>query len=227
MDNNTTSKVASTENVAFDPTNLRAARKSLRYTQQEVADLLDIHRTYYVLVEKGYKNPSAKLRHLIDTFVAKSAQQPVRRPTIDLHGGVKEVGRLMRAVQSVPVISWASAGRGKDFDDLDAQLDEQVSSDCRDTNAFAIILEGDSMEPSFFAGDRVVFMPNSEPRNGDAVLARLNDGGVLFKRYLCTGPEGTRIRLTSENPNYSPIELKRADFRFIYPAYEVKRLLRR
>ena len=227
MDDNATPRVESTENVGFNATILRNARKSLRYTQQEVADLLDIHRTYYVLVEKGYKIPSAKLRHLMETFVAKASQQSPRRPSIDLRGGVKEEPRVTKLFQPVPVISWATAGTGKDFEDLDVQLDEQVSSECRDPNAFALILEGDSMEGRFFAGDRVIFLPNSEPRNGDAVLARLADGGVLFKWYHCTGPEGTRIRLTSENPNYSPIELNRADFRFIYPAYEVKRLMRR
>jgi SOS-response transcriptional repressor LexA len=83
------------------------------------------------------------------------------------------------------------------------------------------------MEHKFYAGDRVVFAPNSEPRNGDAVIARLQDGRVMFKYFFRTGPEGARVKLASENPNYGPLEFERSDFVFIYPAWEVKRRLRR
>jgi phage repressor protein C with HTH and peptisase S24 domain len=106
-------------------------------------------------------------------------------------------------------------------------LEEWASSDTRDPNAFAVILEGDSMEPRFYAGDRVVVAPNSEPRNGDYVLARLRDGGVLFKRFHRTGPEGQVVRLTSLNEIYKPKEIPREDFYFIYPAVEVVSKLRR
>lgn len=102
-----------------------------------------------------------------------------------------------------------------------------METDCKDPNSFAIILEGDSMETKFLAGDRVVFLPNSEPRNGDPVVAKLEDGRVFFKYYYRTGPEGARVKLVSENANYGPMEFDRAEFAFIYPAWEVKRKLRR
>jgi SOS-response transcriptional repressor LexA len=127
----------------------------------------------------------------------------------------------------VPVVSWAAAGAARAYEDLANQIEEVVESDCKDGNAFAIIIEGDSMETKFYAGDRVVFAPNYEPRNGDAVVARLNDGRVYFKYYHRTGHEGTRIKLVSENPNYGPLEFDRAEFVFIYPAWEIKRKLRR
>jgi phage repressor protein C with HTH and peptisase S24 domain len=135
------------------------------------------------------------------------------------------IGKL--AVREVPVVSWARAGEGINYEDLCRQLEEWTATDSRDPNAFAVILEGDSMEPRFFAGDRVVIAPNAEPRNGDFVLARLRDGGVLFKQYQRTGPEGQMVRLTSINPNYQPKELDREDFLFIYPAIEVLSKLRR
>ncbi len=128
---------------------------------------------------------------------------------------------------SVPVVSWAAAGSAKDYEDLCHHLDEVIGTDCRDPNSFAIILEGDSMEDKFYAGDRVVFAPNLEPRNSDAVVAKLRDGRVLFKWFSRTGPEGNRIRLSSENPNYEPIEIEAEEFQFIYPAWEVRRRLRK
>jgi SOS-response transcriptional repressor LexA len=131
------------------------------------------------------------------------------------------------AGRRAPVVSWAAAGNARAYEDLANQLEEMVETDCRDQNAFAIILEGDSMEPKFLAGDRVVFAPNSEPRNADAVVAKLQDGRVLFKYFYRTGPEGARIKLVSENSNYGPLEFDRSEFLFIYPAWEVKRRLRR
>ena len=58
-------------------------------------------------------------------------------------------------------------------------------------------------------------------------LAKLTDGRVLFKWFHRTGAEGQKIKLSSENPNYAPMEFTKEDFQFIYPAWEVKRLLRR
>jgi SOS-response transcriptional repressor LexA len=126
-----------------------------------------------------------------------------------------------------PVVSWAAAGQARAYEDLANQLEEWVETDCKDPNAFSIIIEGDSMEHKFLAGDRVVFAPNSEPRNGDAVVAKLQDGRVMFKYFYRTGPEGGRVKLVSENSNYGPLEFERSDFAFVYPAWEVKRRLRR
>lgn len=136
--------------------------------------------------------------------------------------------RLPGVTRQVPVVSWAKAGDAEDFADLCNQLDERVQANCQDPNAFALILEGDSMEPKFEAGYRVIFSPNSEPRNGDYVVARLNEGhGVLFKRFRRTGPEGQTIRLESLNPAYAPLEYPATAFRFIYPAVEFRSTLPR
>ena len=131
-------------------------------------------------------------------------------------------------IRLVPVVSWGAAGTAHDYADLANQLDQSVESTCRDANAFALIVEGDSMEKEIFAGDIVIFSPNNEPRNGDIVVARLaDDHGVLLKRFRRIGPEGKIIRLESTNPEYEPREFPAGAFRFIYPAVELKRQLRR
>ena len=131
-------------------------------------------------------------------------------------------------IRRVPVVSWGAAGAAHDYADLANQLDQSVESTCRDANAFALIVEGDSMEKEIFAGDIVIFSPNNEPRNGDIVVARLaDDQGVLLKRFRRIGPEGKMIRLESTNPEYEPREFPAVAFRFIYPAVELKRQLRR
>lgn len=214
----------------LDLVKLRKLRKGLRLTQAELATILGIHRTYLVLIEKGKKIPSARLERSILDFMDKAEQQSLSPSALwdQANSGSKKIGLFTEPpARRAPVVSWAAAGQARAYEDLANQIEETVETDCKDPNAFSIILEGDSMEPKYYAGDRVVFAPNMEPRNGDAVVAKLADGRVLFKYYSRTGPEGSRIRLSSENPNYGPLEFVSSDFVFIYPAWEIKRRLRR
>ncbi len=202
----------------------------MRLTQAELATLLGIHRTYLVLIEKGKKIPSPRLERSILEFMEKAENQNITPQTIfdqinSRAGASRSVAQS--PVQRAPVVSWAAAGQARAYEDLANQIEETVETESRDPNSFAIIIEGDSMENRFYAGDRVVFAPNSEPRNGDAVVAKLQDGRVLFKYFFRTGPEGARVKLVSENSNYGPLEFERSDFLFIYPAIEMKRRLRR
>src|SRR5215212_11526172 len=59
----------------FDPAPLRKMRKALRLTQLELANLLGIHRTYLVLIEKGKKIPSPRLQRFIDEFIYKAEKE--------------------------------------------------------------------------------------------------------------------------------------------------------
>jgi SOS-response transcriptional repressor LexA len=128
----------------------------------------------------------------------------------------------------VPVLSWARAGSARDYGELCRQIGEWTPTECQDPNAFALIIEGDSMYPEFIAGDSVVFAPNSEPRNGDVVVCRLNEvQGVLFRRFRRCGDEGMTIRLESLNSAYKVLEYSLSEFRFIYPAVDMCRKLRR
>ena len=214
---------------SLDLQKLKKLRKGLRLTQAELANLLGIHRTYLVLIEKGKKIPSPRLERAILDFMEKAEKQNLSAPTLWARAAVPNASPIIAEppARRVPVVSWAAAGQARAYEDLANQIEEMVETDSRDPNAFAIILEGDSMENKFYAGDRVVFSPNLEPRNGDAVVAKLNDGRVMFKYFYRTGPEGSRIRLASENENYGPLEFERSDFTFIYPAWEIKRRLRR
>jgi SOS-response transcriptional repressor LexA len=129
--------------------------------------------------------------------------------------------------RNIPVVSWAAAGKASDYEDLASQIDETVGTLVTDPNAFAVIVEGDSMEPSFRAGDRVVVAPNLEARNGGVVLVKLKDGRVMLKNFRRTGPNGGTIRLLSENMNYEPLEYPAEQVRFAYPVMEFKRFMRR
>src|ERR1043165_9092807 len=69
----------------FDPGPLRKMRKALRLTQLELANLLGIHRTYLVLIEKGKKIPSPRLQRFIDEFIYKAEKEAENRNPITLN----------------------------------------------------------------------------------------------------------------------------------------------
>jgi len=217
------------QSTTLDLQKLRKLRKGLRLTQAELASLLGIHRTYLVLIEKGKKIPSPRLERSILDFMDKAEGKNLSPQSLWDQVSNAKVSPLVAEppARRAPVVSWAAAGEARAYEDLANQIEETVETDCKDPNAFSIIIEGDSMENKFYAGDRVVFAPNSEPRNGDAVVAKLNDGRVFFKYFYRTGQEGARVRLVSENQNYGPMEYERNEFTFIYPAWEIKRKLRR
>lgn len=119
--------------------------------------------------------------------------------------------------RKVPVVSWVRAGEAVGYQDLCAQIEEWIEADTKDANAFSLILEGDSMEPDFRAGDRVLCSPNAVARNGCFVAARLRDGGLTFKKFFRTGPAGRRVRLEPLNPNYPTREYDESEFIWLYP----------
>jgi SOS-response transcriptional repressor LexA len=136
------------------------------------------------------------------------------------------------ARRKVPVVSWARAGaiteHGLNYGDLASFIDETVETDSKDPNAFGLIIEGDSMSPTYLPGDRVVFAPNEIPRNGDIVVARLRESGaVFFKCFKRTGAEGETVILESINQEYKPKTFQYGDFQFIYPAVDMIRKIRR
>lgn len=69
---------------------------------------------------------------------------------------------------------------------------------------FYVRVEGDSMEPRIHDGELLVVDRMVETKDGDIVIARL--GCEFMVKRLHTEGDGS-IRLLSENPSYSPIQI--------------------
>jgi SOS-response transcriptional repressor LexA len=103
----------------------------------------------------------------------------------------------------VPVLSFAQAAGYEPaiepFDDF--------ARDCSDEAAmftearpgfFALRVEGDSMSPEYPNGTILLVAGGEYPQRGDIVVAKLNSGQVVVKRY---SRKDNVIKLESENPN--------------------------
>ena len=110
----------------LDLIKLRKLRKGLRLTQAELAAILGIHRTYLVLIEKGKKIPSSRLERSILDFVDKAERQTLSAPALWEHAARPHARGLVSEPPSrkAPVVSWASAGSARDYEDLANQMEE-------------------------------------------------------------------------------------------------------
>jgi len=120
-------------------------------------------------------------------------------------------------INRVPVLSWAHAGEAESYEELPKSWQESVPSTCGDRSAFALTIEGDSMQPKYETGDIVIVMPSIKPRNGCLVVAKFKSDGIVFRRFHVS-PVGN-MRLTAYNSIYPEYEGPETDFHWIYPVH--------
>jgi SOS-response transcriptional repressor LexA len=111
------------------------------------------------------------------------------------------------------LLSWAQAGTAKAWDDV-FEHEGFVAFNVKDPKAIAIQTRGDSMEPQYREGTIAIVYPGWEAKSGDLVIARLNDGTVMFKRLHVDGEHFTFISL---NPIYPPITVDKSKVEKILP----------
>lgn len=101
----------------------------------------------------------------------------------------------------VPVISSVRAG---DFAEVvdnyqPGEADEWIEVSCQvGRHTFALVVEGDSMEPEFTEGMRVVVEPDMAPEIGDYVVAGNGERATLKKLVR----DGSDLYLKPLNPHY-------------------------
>jgi phage repressor protein C with HTH and peptisase S24 domain len=108
----------------------------------------------------------------------------------------------------IPLIGLAQAGGEGFFDDggypVGGGWDEVSLPEIGDTNAYALEISGDSMEPVFRDGDMVIVSPAAPIRRGDRVVVRTADGEVMAKQLARRSARRVELRsLNPAHPDYS------------------------
>lgn len=113
-------------------------------------------------------------------------------------------GASQRALQTIPLIGCVQAGSAGYFDDAGyptgAGWDMIRFPDVGDPHAYAVEVSGDSMEPLYRDGDRLIVSPGSSYRKNDRVVIKTREGEVLVKEL--SRMTATKIVLHSLNPAY-------------------------
>jgi phage repressor protein C with HTH and peptisase S24 domain len=126
------------------------------------------------------------------------------------------------SARSIPVVSITAAGRPlAAFDDYPAGTGSDYIDcprDITDENAFALQINGDSMEPVIPDGSTVIVAPNMIPREGKPVVAKLENGDVTCKVFQ---RRGENVILAPYNPQHDVQIYSVRDLQWVYPVMKV------
>jgi phage repressor protein C with HTH and peptisase S24 domain len=105
----------------------------------------------------------------------------------------------------IPVLGFAKAGKGGFFDDsgfpAGAGWEEIDVPGVTDTQAYALEITGDSMQPVYREGDTIIVSPAATVRKGDRVVVRTADGQVMAK--IMQRQTAKTLELGSFNPEHT------------------------
>lgn len=193
----------------------------------------DMWKGLDLLAEKNGLSPSALARAagLDPTSFNKSKRQsrdgkPRWPSTESVSRALSAVGSTFeefadlvegRPGRSVPLIGLAQAGNDGFFDDagfpVGAGWDSIRFPGLEDEAVYALEITGNSMEPIYREGDRVVVAPGAQIRRGDRVIAKTREGEILAKTLGRS--TDSKVELISANPDYPVRKIPRTDLHWI------------
>ncbi|MEO5807062.1 helix-turn-helix transcriptional regulator [Devosia sp.] len=120
-------------------------------------------------------------------------------------------------LRTVPLLGLAQAGSGGFFDSAGFPAgqgwDEIALPSPGQVGIYALEVQGNSMEPLYREGDRIVVSPTEQVRRGDRVVVKTRDGEVMAK--ILFRQSAKQIELHSLNPAFEPRVLETAEIEWI------------
>ena len=168
----------------------------------QISSTFGVKRHLEALVKKGFIN--------IESNASRGISM-IRRNSDDL---IDATFRDDNAFVKIPVIGRVAAGIPINaVENLEGSLVVDPSFLKKAEDAFALRVKGDSMiNAGINDKDLVIVSPKEQAKNGDIVVAMLNDEATVKKFEFINN----KIRLIAENNDYLPIEVKNEnDFKLI------------
>ena len=163
----------------------------------QISSTFGVKRHLEALVKKGFINIESNASRGI-SFIRKSSEDFIER-------SIREDDTFVK----IPIIGRVAAGLPINaVENLEGSLVVDPSFLKKAEDAFALRVKGDSMiNAGINDKDLVIVSPKEQARNGDIVVAMLNDEATVKKFEFINN----KIRLIAENNSYLPIEVKKED----------------
>lgn len=181
---------------------LKSARRRLRYTQLEMANIAGVKRTTYANYELGVANPPEDVINKLQPILNS---QSASDQAADYKSGGKGHKRLSSDSGFIPVYRSISAG-SSDFDTSGESSEDDLLAV---PNRFVrpdysgVVAEGDSMMPLIQPGDILIFKNQRHPRLNKIISVRSLSGGPAMVKKLITIENA--MALASLNSRYEPL----------------------
>ncbi|MCR4324389.1 MAG: transcriptional repressor LexA [Candidatus Curtissbacteria bacterium] len=181
--------------------------------QREILDFLnnyiDEHGHAPTLVEiaKEFKLKSlATVHEHLETLQKKGLIKRTNGISRGIELVDKRIGKIVKGIE-LPMAGFIAAGSPiEPFTDPNSTFAVSQNLVSSNKRSYVLQVKGESMiEDGILDGDFVVVEETNEARNGDIVVAMINNGVVTLKRYF---KEPTRIRLEPANSTMAPIYAK-------------------
>jgi repressor LexA len=163
----------------------------------QISSTFGVKRHLEALVKKGFINIESNASRGI-SMIRKNSDDFVEENWSDDSVFVK-----------IPVLGRVAAGLPINaVENLEGSLVVDPSFLKKSENAFALRVRGDSMiNAGINDKDLVIVSPNEQAKNGDIIVALINDEATVKKFEFINN----KIRLIAENKAYQPIEVKSQD----------------
>jgi len=163
----------------------------------QISSTFGVKRHLDALVKKGFINIESNASRGI-SFIRKNSDDFIERTIGDDDAFIK-----------IPIIGRVAAGLPINaVENLEGSLVVDPSFLKKAEDAFALRVKGDSMiNAGINDKDLVIVSPKEQAKNGDIVVAMLNDEATVKKFEFINN----KIRLIAENNTYLPIEVKSED----------------
>jgi phage repressor protein C with HTH and peptisase S24 domain len=124
--------------------------------------------------------------------------------------------RPTTAAATVPLLGLAQAGAGGFFDSAGFPAGhgwDEIRLPAFEEGTYALEVHGDSMEPVYREGDKVIVSASEQVRRGDRVAVCTKSGEVMIKELKRQTER--RIELVSINPEYPARTLETRDIEWM------------
>ncbi|MHC1772983.1 MAG: LexA family protein [Flexilinea sp.] len=173
--------------------NLLLARKNKGVSQEEVANFLGVSRVTYTRYENGSRSPDKETLVKLANYFGVST---------DFLLEVKESANSEKH-RWIPVLGKIPAGLPIEAVDLIVGYVEMPADKLPNQELYALLVQGDSMEPQIMDGDIVIFRPQQDAENGQLVIVRLNGHEATLKK-MKKMDEGIML-IPNNQPKYEPM----------------------
>jgi len=202
---------------------IRTARRERGLNQDELSRSLEIHRNSLVRYERGERGIDVDLLVKIADALQVSFHWLVT--------GEGEMARLPDVPESerlpvrwIPVLGSVPAGFPRYTTEIVLEYMPVQTASARHPQTFALIVQGDSMEPRLSEGDRVIVFPDPSPPNR-AIVVALIDGETTIKELKIIARDARSVHiLVPANPEYPPHVMGETD-RIIGRVIAVQKML--